>query len=221
MKPQRRPRSPRKSRLAAEQARKKPAKWPKSERTRPPTRGRTGRCRGASRSPSPSPSGRSVGSAEQAEQQAAADRFGRRSSRSRAAPPDAPPKSRPSWPSLRPRHQRCPPALAATATCPQCQHTVGDDDMFCGERRTPPQKLNHPHAHWKKGSPRQPFFYSSAQTAPPGPHHTPPRRNPAPRQPFTQLPQPARGGIADGPTQVALLRLTPAQCHTGTDALAL
>ena len=70
--------------------------------------------------------------AEQAEQQAAADRLAAEAAAAQAAPPDAAPQEPPLLAEPAPS-TNLPPASAATATCPQCQHTVGHDDMFCGE----------------------------------------------------------------------------------------
>ena len=70
--------------------------------------------------------------AEQAEQQAAADRLAAEAAAAQAAPPDAPPQE-PTFLAEPAPSTNLPPAPAATATCPQCQHTVGHDDMFCGE----------------------------------------------------------------------------------------
>ena len=70
--------------------------------------------------------------AEQAEQQAAADRSATEAAAAQAAPPDAAPQEPPLLAEPAPS-TNLPPASAATATCPQCQHTVGHDDMFCGE----------------------------------------------------------------------------------------
>ena len=70
--------------------------------------------------------------AEQAEQQAAADRSATEAAAAQAAPPDAAPPEPPLLAEPAPS-TNLPPASAATATCPQCQHTVGHDDMFCGE----------------------------------------------------------------------------------------
>ena len=70
--------------------------------------------------------------AEQAEQQAAADRLAAEAAAAQAAPPDAPPQE-PTFLAEPAPSTDLPPASAATATCPQCQHTVGHDDMFCGE----------------------------------------------------------------------------------------
>ena len=70
--------------------------------------------------------------AEQAEQQAAADRLATEAAAAQAAPPDAAPQEPPLLAEPAPS-TNLPPASAATATCPQCQHTVGHDDMFCGE----------------------------------------------------------------------------------------
>ena len=70
--------------------------------------------------------------AEQAEQQAAADRLATEAAAAQAAPPDAPPQE-PTFLAEPAPSTNLPPAPAATATCPQCQHTVGHDDMFCGE----------------------------------------------------------------------------------------
>ena len=70
--------------------------------------------------------------AEQAEQQAAADRSAAETAAAQAAPPDAAPQEPPLLAEPAPS-TNLPPASAATATCPQCQHTVGHDDMFCGE----------------------------------------------------------------------------------------
>ena len=64
--------------------------------------------------------------AEQAAAQAAA------AEQAQAAPPDAPPQEPPLLAEPAPS-TNLPPASAATATCPQCQHTVGHDDVFCGE----------------------------------------------------------------------------------------
>ena len=49
-----------------------------------------------------------------------------------AAPPDAPPQE-PTFLAEPAPSTNLPPASAATATCPQCQHTVGHDNIFCGE----------------------------------------------------------------------------------------
>ena len=70
--------------------------------------------------------------AEQAEQQAAADRLATEAAAAQAAPPDAAPQEPPLLAEPAPS-TNLPPASAATATCPQCQHTVGHDDVFCGE----------------------------------------------------------------------------------------
>ena len=70
--------------------------------------------------------------AEQAEQQAAADQSAAETAAAQAAPPDAPPQE-PTFLAEPAPSTNLPPASAATATCPQCQHTVGHDDMFCGE----------------------------------------------------------------------------------------
>lgn len=70
--------------------------------------------------------------AEQAEQQSAADRSAAEAAAAQAAPPDAPPQE-PTFLAEPAPSTNLPPAPAATATCPQCQHTVGHDDMFCGE----------------------------------------------------------------------------------------
>ena len=70
--------------------------------------------------------------AEQAEQQAAADRSAAEAAAAQAAPPDAPPQE-PTFLAEPAPSTDLPPASAATATCPQCQHTVGHDDVFCGE----------------------------------------------------------------------------------------
>ena len=70
--------------------------------------------------------------AEQAEQQAAADRLAAEAAAAQAAPPDAAPQEPRLLAEPAPSTD-LPPASAATATCPQCQHTVGHDDMFCGE----------------------------------------------------------------------------------------
>ena len=70
--------------------------------------------------------------AEQAEQQAAADRLAAEAAAAQAAPPDAAPQE-PTFLAEPAPSTNLPPASAATATCPQCQHTVGHDDMFCGE----------------------------------------------------------------------------------------
>ena len=70
--------------------------------------------------------------AEQAEQQAAADQSAAETAAAQAAPPDAPPQE-PTFLAEPAPSTDLPPASAATATCPQCQHTVGHDDMFCGE----------------------------------------------------------------------------------------
>ena len=69
---------------------------------------------------------------EQVEQQAAADRLAAEAAAAQAAPPDAAPQEPPLLAEPAPS-TNLPPASAATATCPQCQHTVGHDDMFCGE----------------------------------------------------------------------------------------
>ncbi len=70
--------------------------------------------------------------AEQAEQQAAADRSATEAAAAQAAPPDAAPQE-PRLLAEPAPSTNLPPASAATATCPQCQHTVGHDDVFCGE----------------------------------------------------------------------------------------
>ncbi len=74
-----------------------------------------------------------------AQAQAAADRmaaeqWAAEEAAAQAAAQPAPQDSAPQEPTfLAEPSTNLPPASAATATCPQCQHTVGHDNIFCGE----------------------------------------------------------------------------------------
>ena len=119
-----------KARLAAEQAQEKARQMAEEAKER--ARQRAAEQAAAAEQAKAQAQAAAVLAAEQAEQQAAADRLAAEAAAAQAAPPDAPPQEPPLLAEPAPS-TNLPPASAATATCPQCQHTVGHDDMFCGE----------------------------------------------------------------------------------------
>lgn len=119
-----------KARLAAEQAQEKARQMAEEAKER--ARQRAAEQAAAAEQTAAQAQAAAVLAAEQAEQQAAADRLAAEAAAAQAAPPDAPPQE-PTFLAEPAPSTNLPPASAATATCPQCQHTVGHDDMFCGE----------------------------------------------------------------------------------------
>ena len=119
-----------KARLAAEQAQEKARQMAEEAKER--ARQRAAEQAAAAERAAAQAQAAAVLAAEQAEQQAAADRSAAEAAAAQAAPPDAPPQELTFLAEPAPS-TNLPPASAATATCPQCQHTVGHDDMFCGE----------------------------------------------------------------------------------------
>lgn len=117
-----------KARLAAEQAQEKARQMAEEAKERARQRA----AEQAAAAEQAQAQAAAVLAAEQAEQQAAADRLAAEAAAAQAAPPDAAPQEPPLLAEPAPS-TNLPPASAATATCPQCQHTVGHDDMFCGE----------------------------------------------------------------------------------------
>lgn len=123
-----------KARLAAEQAQEKARQMAEEakERARQRAAEQAAAQAAAAEQTAAQAQAAAVLAAEQAEQQAAADRSAAETAAAQAAPPDAPPQE-PTFLAEPAPSTNLPPASAATATCPQCQHTVGYDDMFCGE----------------------------------------------------------------------------------------
>ena len=123
-----------KARLAAEQAQEKARQMAEEakERARQRAAEQAAAQAAAAEQTAAQAQAAAVLAAEQAEQQAAADRSAAEAAAAQAAPPDAAPQEPPLLAEPAPS-TNLPPASAATATCPQCQHTVGHDDMFCGE----------------------------------------------------------------------------------------
>ena len=123
-----------KARLAAEQAQEKARQMAEEakERARQRAAEQAAAQAAAAEQATAQAQAAAVLAAEQAEQQAAADRSATEAAAAQAAPPDAAPQEPPFLAEPAPSTD-LPPASAATATCPQCQHTVGHDDMFCGE----------------------------------------------------------------------------------------
>ena len=123
-----------KTRLAAEQAQEKARQMAEEakERARQRAAEQAAAQAAAAEQTAAQAQASAVLAAEQAEQQAAADRLAAEAAAAQAAPPDAAPQEPPLLAEPAPS-TNLPPASAATATCPQCQHTVGHDDMFCGE----------------------------------------------------------------------------------------
>ncbi|MBO1249804.1 hypothetical protein J1777_08225 [Comamonas denitrificans] len=123
-----------KARLAAEQAQEKARQMAEEakERARQRAAEQAAAQAAAAEQTAAQAQAAAVLAAEQAEQQAAADRSATEAAAAQAAPPDAAPQEPPLLAKPAPSTD-LPPASAATATCPQCQHTVGHDDMFCGE----------------------------------------------------------------------------------------
>ena len=123
-----------KARLAAEQAQEKARQMAEEakERARQRAAEQAAAQAAAAEQATAQAQAAAVLAAEQAEQQAAADQSAAETAAAQAAPPDAPPQE-PTFLAEPAPSTDLPPASAATATCPQCQHTVGHDDMFCGE----------------------------------------------------------------------------------------
>ena len=121
-----------KARLAAEQAQEKARQMAEEAKERARQRAAEQAAAQAAAAEQAQAQAAAVLAAEQAEQQAAADRLAAEAAAAQAAPPDAPPQE-PTFLAEPAPSPNLPPASAATATCPQCQHTVGHDDMFCGE----------------------------------------------------------------------------------------
>ena len=121
-----------KARLAAEQAQEKARQMAEEAKERARQRAAEQAAAQAAAAEQAQAQAAAVLAAEQAEQQAAADRLAAEAAAAQAAPPDAPPQELTFLAEPAPS-TNLPPASAATATCPQCQHTVGHDDMFCGE----------------------------------------------------------------------------------------
>ena len=121
-----------KARLAAEQAQEKARQMAEEAKERARQRAAEQAAAQAAAAEQAQAQAAAVLAAEQAEQQAAADRLAAEAAAAQAAPPDAAPQEPPLLAEPAPS-TNLPPASAATATCPQCQHTVGHDDMFCGE----------------------------------------------------------------------------------------
>jgi hypothetical protein len=121
-----------KARLAAEQAQEKARQMAEEAKERARQRAAEQAAAQAAAAEQAQAQAAAVLAAEQAEQQAAADRLATEAAAAQAAPPDAAPQEPPLLAEPAPS-TNLPPASAATATCPQCQHTVGHDDMFCGE----------------------------------------------------------------------------------------
>ena len=121
-----------KARLAAEQAQEKARQMAEEAKERARQRAAEQAAAQAAAAEQAQAQAAAVLAAEQAEQQAAADRLAAEAAAAQAAPPDAPPQE-PTFLAEPAPSTNLPPASAATATCPQCQHTVGHDDMFCGE----------------------------------------------------------------------------------------
>ena len=123
-----------KARLAAEQAQEKARQMAEEakERARQRAAEQAAAQAAAAEQAAAQAQAAAVLAAEQAEQQAAADRSAAEAAAAQAAPPDAAPQE-PTFLVEPAPSTNLPPASAATATCPQCQHTVGHDDMFCGE----------------------------------------------------------------------------------------
>ena len=121
-----------KARLAAEQAQEKARQMAEEAKERARQRAAEQAAAQAAAAEQAQAQAAAVLAAEQAEQQAAADRLAAEAAAAQAAPPDAPPQE-PTFLAEPAPSTNLPPASAATATCPQCQHTVGHDDVFCGE----------------------------------------------------------------------------------------
>ena len=121
-----------KARLAAEQAQEKARQMAEEAKERARQRAAEQAAAQAAAAEQAQAQAAAVLAAEQAEQQAAADQSAAETAAAQAAPPDAPPQE-PTFLAEPAPSTNLPPASAATATCPQCQHTVGHDDMFCGE----------------------------------------------------------------------------------------
>ena len=121
-----------KARLAAEQAQEKARQMAEEAKERARQRAAEQAAAAEQAQAQAQAQAAAVLAAEQAEQQAAADRLAAEAAAAQAAPPDAPPQE-PTFLAEPAPSTNLPPAPAATATCPQCQHTVGHDDMFCGE----------------------------------------------------------------------------------------
>ena len=121
-----------KARLAAEQAQEKARQMAEEAKERARQRAAEQAAAQAAAAEQAQAQAAAVLAAEQAEQQAAADRSATEAAAAQAAPPDAPPQE-PTFLAEPAPSTNLPPASAATATCPQCQHTVGHDDVFCGE----------------------------------------------------------------------------------------
>ena len=121
-----------KARLAAEQAQEKARQMAEEAKERARQRAAEQAAAQAAAAEQAQAQAAAVLAAEQAEQQAAADRSAAEAAAAQAAPPDAAPQEPPLLAEPAPS-TNLPPASAATATCPQCQHTVGHDDVFCGE----------------------------------------------------------------------------------------
>ena len=123
-----------KARLAAEQAQEKARQMAEEakERARQRAAEQAAAQAAAAEQATAQAQAAAVLAAEQAEQQAAADQSAAETAAAQAAPPDAAPQEPRLLAEPAPSTD-LPPASAATATCPQCQHTVGHDDMFCGE----------------------------------------------------------------------------------------
>ena len=123
-----------KARLAAEQAQEKARQMAEEakERARQRAAEQAAAQAAAAEQATAQAQAAAVLAAEQAEQQAAADQSAAETAAAQAAPPDAPPQE-PTFLAEPAPSTDLPPASAATATCPQCQHKVGHDDVFCGE----------------------------------------------------------------------------------------
>ena len=121
-----------KARLAAEQAQEKARQMAEEAKERARQRAAEQAAAQAAAAEQAQAQAAAVLAAEQAEQQAAADRLAAEAAAAQAAPPDAAPQEPPLLAEPAPS-TNLPPASAATATCPQCQHTVGHDNIFCGE----------------------------------------------------------------------------------------
>ena len=121
-----------KARLAAEQAQEKARQMAEEAKERARQRAAEQAAAQAAAAEQAQAQAAAVLAAEQAEQQAAADQSAAETAAAQAAPPDAPPQE-PTFLAEPAPSTNLPPASAATATCPQCQHTVGHDNIFCGE----------------------------------------------------------------------------------------
>ena len=119
-----------KARLAAEQAQEKARQMAEEAKER-------ARQRAAEQAAAQAAAAeQAAAQAQAAADRMAAEQWAAEEAAAQAAAQPAPQDSAPQEPPLLAEpapSTNLPPASAATATCPQCQHTVGHDNIFCGE----------------------------------------------------------------------------------------